>query len=154
MRAWLPIAALCAAVGIGTAIDRPAPVIKRTMGGYEVLAADFHVHVFPFGWAPLSSREVLLEAVRAGLDVVAITPHDQTWQADLAQWFAARLVHSPIVLKGEEVTTPRFHVLAIGVDRTISTRLPLGATLDAIHQAGGVAVAAHPYRVVWGNYDS
>jgi len=154
MRNWVPVAALMVSVAAGTAADRPAPHVVRTMDRYEVLAADFHVHVFPFGWAFISPRETLLEAVHQGLDVVAITPHDQTWQADLARWLAPRLTRSPIVLKGEEITTPRFHVLAIGVDGTVSNQLALEDTLDTIHRRGGVAIAAHPYRVVWGNYDA
>lgn len=154
MRAWLPLAGLAVALVVGTAIDRPVEPVARTMGGYHVLAGDFHVHVFPFGWSPLSVRETLLEATRQGLDVVAITPHLQTWQAGVAQWLAPRMSRSPIVLKGEEVTTPGFHVLAIGVDGTISDRLPLGETLDAIHRRGGIAIAAHPYRAVWDHYDS
>jgi len=153
MRAWIPVVGLTLAFLVGAIVDRSVPPVARTMGGYHVLAADFHVHVFPFGWSPLSVRETLLEAARQGLDVVAITPHVQTWQADVALWVAPRLSRSPIVLKGEEVTTPKFHVLAIGVDSTISGRLPLGDTLDAIHRRGGIAIAAHPYRAVWDNFD-
>src|SRR3954469_20495058 len=120
MRARLPSGVLAAALTVGTIVDRPQQAIARTMGGYQVLAADFHVHVFPFGWSPLSVRETLMEATQQGLDVVAITPFVLTWQADLALWFAPHLTRSPIVLKGEEVTTRTFHVLGIGVGDTVS----------------------------------
>jgi predicted metal-dependent phosphoesterase TrpH len=154
MRVRYPFAVLLSALAIGTAADRPAQAVARTIGGYRVLAADFHVHVFPFGWSPLSVRETLLEAAHEGLDAVVITPHVQTWQADIALWLAPRMSRSPIVIKGEEVTTPKFHVLAIDVDRTISDRLSLSDTIDAIHRQGGIAIAAHPYRVAWHNYDA
>jgi len=154
MRGIYPLVVLVAATVAGTAADRPVPAPARSMGGYQVLAADFHVHVFPFGWSPLSVRETLLEATQQGLDAVAITPHVQTWQADVALWLAPRMDRSPIVIKGEEVTTPKFHVLAIGVDGTIPDRLSLSDTIDAIHRRGGIAIAAHPYRVVWQNYDA
>jgi predicted metal-dependent phosphoesterase TrpH len=154
MRTWIPVTVLMLALLAGTASDQPTPAIPRMMGGYHVLAADFHVHTFPFGWSALSPRETLLEAVNQGLDVVAITPHVQTWQADLARWLGPSVSPSLIVLKGEEITTARFHVLAIGIERTISNRLPLGDTIDAIHEQRGIAIAAHPYRVVWANYDA
>lgn len=153
MRAIYPLAAILAATAVGTAADRPAPAHPQTMDGYQVLAADFHVHVFPFGWSPLSVRETLLEAAQEGLDAVAITPHVQTWQADIAL-LAPRMSRSPIVIKSEEVTTPKFHVLAIGIDETIPNRMSLNDTIDEIHRQRGIAIAAHPYRVVWQHYDA
>src|SRR3954464_2183166 len=100
MRARLSLGVLAAALTVGTIVDRAVPAIARTMGGYQVLAADFHVHVFPFGWSPLSVRETLMEATQQGLDVVAITPFVQTWQAGLRQGVAPPLSPPPLVVEG------------------------------------------------------
>ena len=38
------------------------------------------------------------------------------------------------------------HILALGIDRLIPRDLSIQETIDRIHEAGGYAFAAHPYR--------
>jgi predicted metal-dependent phosphoesterase TrpH len=49
---------------------------------------------------------------------------------------------------GEEVTTRRGHVLALYVEERLPALRPLEETLQAIHAAGGIAIAAHPLAPV------
>lgn len=46
---------------------------------YRVLAADFHVHTFPFNWTTLAPWDIVLEAERQDLDAVAIAGHNHVW---------------------------------------------------------------------------
>jgi predicted metal-dependent phosphoesterase TrpH len=117
---------------------RPAPEVD----GYRIFVGDFHVHSF-FGDGALPPWEIRREAARRGLDVVAITNHNQTFAARLGAWLARRF-DGPLVLVGEELTTPRFHIAAVGIRHPIEWRLPAQEAIDAIHEQGGVAVAAHP----------
>ena len=45
---------------------------------------------------------------------------------------------------GEEVTTRRGHVLAVFIEERIPALRPLAETIERIHAAGGLAIAAHP----------
>lgn len=129
--------------------DRPAP---RQVAGYEVLAGDFHVHAFPQTWSTLTPIETVIEAGRQGLDVVAIVPHARVWPSQIARWFADR-TGGPIVLTGEEITNPGYHLLGIGIERRVPTDLTAAQAIDAVHRQDGVAIAAHPYRGMWPAYD-
>jgi hypothetical protein len=42
------------------------------------------------------------------------------------------------------IVPPHEHIIAIGIDRAISWRLPAAEIVDEIHRQGGVAIAAHP----------
>jgi hypothetical protein len=145
--AWLLTAALVA----GTWSDARREPPARVIGGYHVLAADFHVHSFPFTWSSLAPWDTALEAHYQGLDVIAMTPHHMACAGRVGRW-ASQLFGGPLVLVGEEITGPGYHVLAIGIDRAIRPSVPLAGVLDEIHAQGGVAIAAHPYRDFWPTY--
>ena len=51
-----------------------------------------------------------------------------------------------IFVPGEEVGSADGHIVALGIDREIPKHLPIPETIDLIHKAGGIAIAAHPYR--------
>jgi len=144
---------LALSIVIGTFADRaperPAP---RRVAGYEVLAGDFHVHAFPQTWSMLTPFEAVIEAGRQGLDVIAIVPHDRVWPSPLARWFA-EWSGGPLVLTGEEITTAGYHLLGVGIERAVPTNLTAAAAIQAVHAQGGVAIAAHPYRLMWPAYD-
>ena len=136
---------LIAGLTIGTVIDDVAPRTPiRTPRG-TVLRADFHVHAFP-GDGLLPAWELANEARRRGIDVIAVTNHNQTLAASFPVLRSGQL---PLVLPGQEVTTPWFHLTAVGVRDTIDWRLPLAGVVEAIHARGGVAIAAHPRRSSW-----
>jgi hypothetical protein len=124
-------------VGGGTR-DRAAPVVD----GYRIFVADFHVHSF-FGDGALPPWEIRREAARRGLDVIAITNHNQTLASRLGAWLARRS-DGPLVLVADEVTTPGFHMAAVGIRHPIEWRQTARDAIDAIHEQGGIAIAAHP----------
>jgi predicted metal-dependent phosphoesterase TrpH len=109
-----------------------------------MLAADFHVHAFPGdgGLTPLSLRN---EAARKGLDIIAITNHNQIITGWLAQWIGGK-TGGPIVIAGEEITNPDYHLIAVGLSRAVRPDQTAKEAIDAIHAQGAVAIAAHPLR--------
>jgi hypothetical protein len=131
----------------GVAFDEhPArPIVHRA--GYRVLEGDFHTHT---SWSDgsLSPIGIVRQAERRGLDVVSITEHNTVLPSRLARAYA-NATSGPIVVTGEEVTTARFHVIAIGIESTVSPDQPLADVLGAIHAQHGVAIAAHPVRHFW-----
>ena len=51
-----------------------------------------------------------------------------------------------IIIPAEEVSSKEGHIVALGIDRQIPRGMSIQETIDAIHEAGGYAIAAHPYR--------
>jgi len=137
----------------GSATDGRRSSPSLVLGGYHVLAADFHVHMFPLGWSTLSPWDTVIEARHQGLDVIAMVPHNLVWPGKVGRWFSS-LISGPIVITGEEITAPDYHLLAVGVDESISSRLPIIGAIEAVHGQGGVAIAAHPYENSWATFNT
>jgi predicted metal-dependent phosphoesterase TrpH len=140
---WVAGFLLFVSLASGTISDTTRPSLELTLDGYQVLAADFHIHTFPLSWGVLSPWDTVIEARRQGLDVIAMTPHNLTGLAKIARWFS-RSFGGPIVLVGEEIHSIGYHLLAIGVTNRIAWRQPSRTALDEVHRQGGVAIAAHP----------
>lgn len=136
------------AIAAGSIADAPVPSAARTVGGYYAIAGDFHVHSFPSTWSTLSPIDTVFEARHRGLDVIAMTPHESVWAATLGARFT-EIIGGPIVIVGEEITAPRYHLIGVGLSEAIPYGVPLGDAIAAVHAQGGVAIIAHPYRMDW-----
>lgn len=138
---WVAAALVVAGAAAGTFSPSGAAIVIAQTGGYYALAADFHVHAFP-GDGALPSWELAREARRRGLHAIVVSNHNQT----LAPRFGRRLLPEslPLVIPSQEVTTARFHLVAVGISQTVDWRLPDTELLDAIHAQGGAVIAAHP----------
>lgn len=138
---------LVVAAAIGAHLDpHPSPLAAKR-GGWEVVEADLHVHTrFSDGF--LSPFDVVWNARRQGLGAIAITEHNVVFPGYMAAWYA-RLVGGPEVIRGEEITTRDAHLLAYGLEHTVSARLPTVQAIDEVHAQGGVVVAAHPVARYW-----
>jgi hypothetical protein len=142
------IAVAVTSIAAGTLADVPSPSAARMLGGYHVLGGDFHVHSFPSTWSTVSPIGTVLEARHRGLDVIAMTPHDNIWAGKLGAWFSHR-IGGPIVIIGEEITAPRYHMIGVGMSKTVPSGMPLGEAIAAVQRQGGVAILAHPYGMEW-----
>lgn len=141
-RWWIP-AALGIALIAGTLADRPRDREPMTAGDYVVLSGDFHLHSGLTSGGTMTPWGLVGEAMRQDLDVVAITGHNEAWGGRTARTFS-HFVAGPIVLAGEEVTSATQDLIAVGIETTVSPRLPLVDQITEIHRQGGVAIAAHP----------
>lgn len=106
--------------------------------------ADLHIHTrFSDGMASVSD---VLEYVehRTELDVIAVTDHEDVGGGLLARELAAKRGYRFEVVVGAEITTLGGHVLALFVEATPPGFRRVESTLDAIHNAGGLAIAVHP----------
>jgi histidinol phosphatase-like PHP family hydrolase len=147
------IALLLVAIVTGTIADRPLAHPALTLGGYRVLAADFHTHSASWSDGSLTPWGLVLEADHQGLDAIAITGHDQTIDSHIGHAFA-RFVGQPIVLMGDEVLGDHdFHIIAAGIHDTVRYRRSGKTTIERIHEQGGIAIVAHPFKDFWPGYD-
>jgi hypothetical protein len=146
------VAMLLSGVGLSTLTDASPAREPITVDGYEVLSGDFHVHAF-VGDGGIAPWMLQRHAARVGLDVIAVTNHNQTLAGRLGRWFARRS-SGPMVLVGEEVTGRDFHLIAVGIERAVDWDQPARAAIADVHAQGGVAIAAHPLRGFAEGYDA
>lgn len=91
---------------------------------------------------------ILDAAQRRGLNVVAITDHDQVRGGHRARELAAQHQHPVEVIVGSEVSSRQGHILALWIDAPIPAFRSAAATIEAIWRQGGVAIVAHPGAVI------
>jgi predicted metal-dependent phosphoesterase TrpH len=93
----------------------------------------------------LNSPEEILDAAEAvGLDIIALTDHDDIRGSFLLRDLATKRRSGVTVVTGIEVTTRSGHLLALFVEDEIAMFRPLPETVIAIHRAGGLAIVPHP----------
>jgi predicted metal-dependent phosphoesterase TrpH len=104
--------------------------------------ADLHIHtIYSYdGTAPVAA--VLKRAKEVGLNVIAITDHDEIKGSlkafDLAPQFGIE------VIPGIEITTAEGDLLGLFVTEKIQPDLPLIETIVKVGEAGGICIAPHP----------
>src|SRR5712691_2436885 len=106
--------------------------------------ADLHMHTnFSDGWP--SPADLVDHVFRnTDLDVIAVTDHDTIEGALRAAERAQRRGKVEVVV-GEEVSSRDGHILALYLERRVRPGMSAAATVHAIHDQGGLAVAAHPF---------
>src|SRR3989337_2985493 len=106
---------------------------------------DLHTHTQPLSHDSLLSPDELIEAARAaGLDGLCLTEHDFIWDPQKLRELSKR--HDFLVIPGIEVNTEDGHVLAFGLDRYVYGMHRIAELAALAESAGGVLLAAHPYR--------
>ena len=109
--------------------------------------ADLHLHTTCSDGKP-TPEELARRLARTRLAVAAVTDHDAIEGALRVEEALAGT--GPEIVIGSEVSTRDGHVLALFVIRDIVPAMSAEATIDAIHEQGGLAVAAHPYSLAEG----
>ncbi|MEA2620528.1 MAG: hypothetical protein QOC97_1301 [Chloroflexota bacterium] len=106
--------------------------------------ADLHIHTLASDGT--AGIEAILDHVEreTDLDVIAITDHERVDAAIAARSMARDRGLRAEVVVGEEVTTLGGHLLGLYLERPIQPYRSLRATILAVHEAGGLAIPAHP----------
>ena len=124
------------------------PALRLT--GYEkndgitlLNEADLHIHS---QWSDGDDLDKILDAaIEQKLDAIAITDHNEIDGAIEAR----RRVHKRrlkiAVVPATEVSSKDGHIGALFVMKKIPRNLSAEETVNLIHEAGGIAVAHHPY---------
>ncbi|MCQ2053195.1 MAG: PHP domain-containing protein [archaeon] len=105
------------------------------------MKADLHVHTNYSSDGKSTPQQVLERCLEIGIGCIAITDHNEFRAFD-----DIKNNGKIIVIPAEEVSSSKGHIIAFGIDRHIPRGMGIQETINAIHEAGGYAIAAHPYR--------
>jgi predicted metal-dependent phosphoesterase TrpH len=112
--------------------------------GLTCSRADTHLHTnLGDGWS--SPKQVIYEALRHHLRVIAVTDHDHI---EGAKRVAELLAQQPVPLElitGVEVSTRQGHLLGLFVQRAPKALRPVEESIDEIKAQGGLVVVPHPF---------
>lgn len=101
---------------------------------------DFHVHSMYSSDSIITPKDLVFFAKKRSLDAVAITDHNQI---DGALLLAKKT--DLLIIPGIEISTKSGHVVGLNVNKNIPKGMSVNETIDCIHDAGGLAVACHPF---------
>jgi predicted metal-dependent phosphoesterase TrpH len=104
--------------------------------------ADLHLHTIYSYDGTASLAAVLNRAKQLGLDVIAITDHDEIRGALKAMEIAPN--YGVEVIPGIEITTADGDLLAFFITEKVDAGLSLIETVLRVRELGGVCVAPHP----------
>jgi predicted metal-dependent phosphoesterase TrpH len=107
---------------------------------------DLHVHTVYSPDSLITLEALVFYAKQRGLNAVAVTDHNRV---DGALKMARETDF--LIIPGTEVNSRDGHVVALNVHEVIPRDLSAEETVERIHEAGGVAVACHPFAMFKGS---
>ncbi len=108
--------------------------------------ADLHVHSYYSSDSLITPQDLVHYSNSQGLNAVAVTDHNQI----KGSWKIAKETDF-LVIPGMEVSSAHGHIVALNVCELIPRGLSAEETVDNIHEAGGIAIAVHPYAWMKGS---
>ena len=97
---------------------------------------------FSDGWP--TPFDLVAHSRLTGLDVIAVTDHDTIEGALRACDHAAGRSKLQVIV-GEEVSSRNGHIVGLFLERRVRPGMSAAATVHAIHEQGGLAIAVHPF---------
>ena len=106
---------------------------------------DIHMHESRYSSdSYVSLEEIVAKAKSIGLDGICITDHESNQiKAEAAKLSVQE--DFPIIV-GAEVLTQAGDILVFGLNDLPKEKIPAQDLIDSVNKAGGVAIAAHPFR--------
>ena len=108
-----------------------------------LILADLHMHTEHSHDCAVPVPELLDHAERIGLGAIAVTDHNVFSGAEEAVELARS--RALTVIPGEEVKTDAGEVIGLFLSEEIPRGLPMGDTIAAIREQGGVVYLPHPF---------
>ncbi len=109
-----------------------------------VAKADLHIHTSVSDGMASVARVLERAEHELDLDVIAVTDHEDAAGGLRARELAARRGYRVEVIPGAEITTIQGHLLCLFIEDTPKSFRSIEATLEWVHERGGMAVVPHP----------
>lgn len=104
-----------------------------------------HTHTkYGSSCAYMDPSALIHRAKQVGLDGVCITEHNQPWDRKAIERLSRE--HDFTVIGGIEVTTNHGDILVFGLHQSVLNVWEAEELRDMVERAGGVTIAAHPFR--------
>ena len=120
-----------------------APAAADPLADRPLVLADLHMHTEHSHDCAVPVPDLLDHAERIGLGAIAITDHNVFSGAQEAAELARG--RALTVIPGEEVKTDAGEVIGLFLSEEIPRGLPMGDTIAAIREQGGVVYLPHPF---------
>jgi predicted metal-dependent phosphoesterase TrpH len=106
---------------------------------------DLHNHTTVHSPCSTMSPDRMMEAAKeTGLDGICITEHNKIWTPEEAAALSEK--HGLPVFRGIEITTTGGDILVFGMEEEPIELWTPARLKEKVDEAGGVAIAAHPFR--------
>jgi len=111
--------------------------------------ADLHIHS-TFSDGENDPQEIVNEALKKGLSVIAITDHNRIKGARAAKKYTLKHKLPLEIIIAEEIYTKQGEVIALFIKKWIKPHRDIKETCREIKKQGGLVVAAHPASIIGG----
>jgi predicted metal-dependent phosphoesterase TrpH len=108
--------------------------------------ADLHVHTIYSRDSLITPKDLVFYAKKRGLTAVAITDHNTVEGA-----LKIAKETDFLIIPGIEVSSRNGHIVGLNLQEPVEKGLSADETVDKIHEAGGIAVACHPFALFKGS---
>ena len=108
--------------------------------------ADLHVHTIYSHDSLITPKDLVFYAKKRGLTAVAITDHNTVEGA-----LKIAKETDFLIIPGIEVSSRNGHIVGLNLQEPVEKGLSADETVDKIHEAGGIAVACHPFALFKGS---
>ncbi|MBD3263306.1 PHP domain-containing protein [Candidatus Woesearchaeota archaeon] len=112
-----------------------------------MLKLDLHVHTKYSNDGFEEIVDLIKKAKKIGLDGFAITDHDTVAGLKEAKKLADK--ENFLIIPGIEIASKDGDIVALGINKKIPKNLSAKKTINKIHEMGGIAIAAHPFGMLY-----
>jgi predicted metal-dependent phosphoesterase TrpH len=108
-----------------------------------LVKADLHVHTTYSNDSVITPKELVFYAKKRELTAVAVTDHNEVEGA-----LKIAKQTDFLIIPGIEVSSMHGHIVGLNVNTIIPRGLSAYETVEKIHEAGGIAIACHPFALM------
>ncbi|MCK4730080.1 MAG: PHP domain-containing protein [Candidatus Aenigmarchaeota archaeon] len=111
------------------------------------LKLDLHIHTKYSNDGFMGIPELIKQAKKRGLSGIAITDHDTCKGLDEALKIGKK--EKFLIIPGIEIKSKHGDILGLGITTPVKRGMSAKETVSKIHELSGMAIAAHPYSLVF-----
>ncbi|MBA4179426.1 MAG: phosphotransferase [Anaerolinea sp.] len=119
-------------------------LVASTTASTTMGKADLHLHTRVSDGMATVEQVVEYAEHQTGMDVIAVTDHEDVAGGLRARELAAKRNYRVQVVPGVEVTTLNGHIIALFVETAPKSFRRVESTLEMIHTLDGLAIIPHP----------